>query len=103
MKKMTLLSAFALLLSSCSWVDLTDNGKNVAVLGVDEVVNCDKLGNTSTSVPDRVGFKRSAAKVALELETLARNWAAEQGGDTIVPTSPVRNGERSYDMYKCRL
>lgn len=103
MKKITFLSVLVLMLSACSWVDLSDDGKNVAVLGVDEVSNCDRLGSTSTSVADRVVFQRSTAKVALELETLARNWAAEQGGDTIVPTSPVRNGERSYDMYKCRL
>ena len=32
---------------------------------------------------------------------LARNAAADMGGDTIVPTSAVNEGKRSYAVYKC--
>jgi len=32
---------------------------------------------------------------------MARNSAATMGGDTVVATSPVNEGERSLDVYQC--
>lgn len=91
-----------LFLGGCTWVDLTDQGKNVAVLPAEEVEECIRVGETTVSVLDKVILSRSAEKVESELETLARNSAAERAGDSIVPTSPVEDGSRDYDIYRCR-
>ena len=46
--------------------------------------------------------QRKPGKVAEELERLARNEAAELGGDRIVALGPVRDGQRSYAVFACR-
>jgi hypothetical protein len=89
-------------LSACSWVKLTPGGEKVRVLGADEVSTCKELGDTTVSLLAKVaGFNRNEDQVAKELATLARNAAAGMGGDTIVPTSAVKEGKRSYAVYKC--
>ncbi len=64
---------------------------------------CEKLGATHSKTSDTVWiFARSDRKVKAELETLARNEAAEMGGNVIVPRGPVSvDGRRSYDVYRC--
>ena len=89
-------------LGGCTWVNLSDEGKNVAVLTSEEVNECIRVGETTVSVVDKVVFRRSADKVEIELETLARNGAAERGSDAIVATSPVQDGTRGYNIYRCR-
>lgn len=91
-----------LFLSGCTWVDLTDQGQNVAILPVEEVQECIHVGDITVSVVDKVILSRSAEKVATELQTLARNAAAERAADSIVATSPVQDGTRDYDIYRCR-
>lgn len=91
-----------LFLGGCTWVDLTDQGQNVAVLPAEEVQECIHVGDTTVSVVDKVILSRSDEKVATELETLARNAAAERAADSIVATSPVRDGTRNYEIYRCR-
>jgi len=39
--------------------------------------------------------------VTEELVTLAKNRAAEKGGDSIVAKGPASEGEMSFDIYKC--
>ncbi|HQV89742.1 MAG TPA: DUF4156 domain-containing protein, partial [Nitrosomonas sp.] len=62
---------------------------------------CKKIGKVNTKVVSEVVFNRDAEKVAGELADLARNEAATLGGDTIVPTSEIIDGRRSYDVYQC--
>lgn len=91
------------LMTACTWVKLSPDGKNVAVLTAMDVQECRLTGETTVNVRDKVGLQRSADKVRLELETLARNAAAERGGDVVVPTSGVKpGGERDYNIYRCR-
>lgn len=93
----------AALLCACTWVQLTPNGAQVRVRELDEVMECQKLGSTGARTSDHVGiFQRHPEKVAKELESLARNEAANMGGDTIVAVSPIAGGERRYDVYRCR-
>ena len=89
-------------LVSCTWVKLTGEGSNVAVMTAQQVGNCTRVGETTVMVRDKVVFQRDPEKVTRELETLARNSAATRGGDTVVATSAVRGGERDYDIYQCR-
>ena len=90
------------LASGCSFVKLTREGENVAVLQLSEVANCEQVASTTVSVVNKVVVNRSPQTVATELRTLARNHAASRGGDAIVATSNVANGEQSYNIYRCR-
>ena len=100
--KVFLIAGVALLASGCSWVELTPGGDNVAVLSAAEVTNCTAVGVTTVAVQDRVVVQRTPETVEEELRTLARNSAAQRGGDTVVASGVVQNGQQSYDIYRCR-
>lgn len=104
MRKMHWLLLFPLVaMSACTWVETTDSGQQVRLATYNQVANCKKIGKTTVSVLDRVGFiSRSAEKVAEELQVLARNGAAEMDGDTIVAAGAISAGEQSFDVYRCR-
>ena len=95
--------ALVMVLVGCSWVRLTPAGENVAVLTMGEVANCTQVAETTVTVRDRVILARSPERVTQELHVLARNSAATRNGDAVVPTGPVENGSRSYNVYRCRL
>jgi hypothetical protein len=89
-------------LSACTWVKPTDAGRNVRLAAYDQVGQCKKLGKATVSVLDKVGFiSRSENKVDEELQTLARNSAAEMGGDAIVAAGAESKGEQPFDVYRC--
>lgn len=102
-QKMVFLLAFSLLLlAGCTWVKPTAEGEKVRVLEAKEVTSCKSLGSTTATLADKVvGIKRKPQKVKKELETLARNSAADLGGDTIVATSEVVSGKQSFAVYRC--
>ncbi len=98
------LSSFALILplTACTWVKLTDGGTAVSVVE-SAPKECKKLGSTtSTTKADIASIDRGSNKVAVELETLARNAAAGMSGDTITPETEVsENGEQRFGIYRC--
>ncbi len=90
------------LLKACTWVELTEGGQAVTqVSSVPET--CKRLGTTSsTTKADIASIDRSSKKVATELQTLARNAAANMGGDTIVAETEIsENGEQRFSIYRC--
>ena len=89
-----------LMLSSCTWVKLTAEGENVAVLVASEVADCTRTGTTTVEVLDRAVIDRDSDKVAVELRTLAINLAADRG-KVIVPSTGVTNGEQTFIIYRC--
>ena len=91
----------AILVSGCATLKLTEGGNKVRVLDPAEVTSCKNLGRTNTSVTARVVFERPAEAVAEELETVARNSAANMGGDTIVPLTVIEDGKQTFVVYKC--
>ena len=96
------LTIAVLLIAGCTWVKPTIEGEKVRVLDASEVTSCKSLGSTTASLADKVaGVKRKPQKVQKELETLARNSAAELGGDTIVALSEVLNGKQTFAVYRC--
>jgi hypothetical protein len=97
------IAGLAALAGSCTWVKLTDPGTGVRVATVAQVSSCKKLGATHTKTSTRIGFfSRSPQKIDSELESLARNEAADMGGDTIVSQGPASSeGRRSFDVYRC--
>lgn len=93
----TLLSA-----AGCSFVKPDPGAEAVRLLEENQIAECESRGSVKVSVLDRViGLDRHQEDVENNLETLARNHAAEVGADTIVPLGPVENGERRYGVYRC--
>jgi hypothetical protein len=95
--------AFVSLASACTWVKLTPEAERVRLADVSAVSECEKLGKVHTTTRQKVGlFSRSQAKVQKELATLARNDAARMGGDTVAGVTEVRDGGRTFDIYRCK-
>ena len=87
---------------ACTWVPLTNEGQGVRILSQSEVVDCEKIGETKARTSDRVViFSRTDRKVREELDSLARNEAADLGGDTIVRIGTATNGRQSFGVYRC--
>lgn len=102
MKKLIIAAAATLSLSACSWVQVTPGGQSVRLVqNLDGVAGCKELGATTSTVMSKFFIERDYDKVARELADLARNSAAELGGDTIVPTSQINDGKRNFGVYKC--
>ncbi len=98
----TLSLILALTATGCTWVKPTPGGEKVRILSAEEVGACQELGKTTASLRDKVlGINRAAAKVQWELRTLASNSAANMGGDTIVPVTPIKDGQQTFAVYKC--
>ncbi len=90
------------IVGGCTWVQPEDGAEEVRLVEKRHVEGCQRLGSTTTEVRDRVAaVQRRPGKVEEELDTLAKNSAAEAGGDTLVATSDVRDGRRTYDIYRC--
>jgi len=97
------IAGLAALAGGCTWVKLTEPGEQVRVGTVAQVASCTKLGATHTKTSNRIAFfSRSQKKIDSELESLARNEAADMGGDTIVAQGPTSSeGRRSFDVFRC--
>ena len=88
--------------SACTWVTPAEDAANVAIVEARHITTCERIGVTSASVRDRVGFiNRSDRRVAEELATLAKNSAASMGGDTLVASSEIDEGVQEFIVYRC--
>jgi len=88
--------------SGCTWVKATQTGQMVSVASFEQVKDCQNLAKVTVAVLDRVAFiPRSAEQVSGELETMAKNSAAELDGDTVVAVSKVIDGEQAFNVYRC--
>lgn len=102
MKKIIVLFVAGLLISACTWVELSDEGKKIRIVGMEDVKTCKKLGKVTVSLKHQIaGFDRNEKKVKHELETLARNTAIDMKGDSIVPASKIKNGKQTFAVYRC--
>ena len=89
-------------LSACTWVKPTMSAEAVRVAYNGDVTGCREAGQISVSVADKVGFyHRPELKVRDELETLARNQAAELPADTIKAATEPHDGEQKFTAYVC--
>ena len=96
------LLSVAALAAACTWVKPTGGGDRVRVAYDGNVSGCRDAGSISVSVADHVGpYDRPALKVRDELETLARNQAAEIPADTIKASSEPHDGEQKFEAYFC--
>jgi len=101
MKKILCVAVTVLIVGACSGLKLTDAGEKVRVLDPDEVTSCRELGRTNTTVTSKIIVDRPPEAISKELRIVARNSAANMGGDTIVPLTIVENGAQTFLVYKC--
>ena len=89
-------------LSACTWVEPTKEGSEVLLVKSHNVQSCQHLGSTRATVKHEIGpVTRSEEKVTEELVTLAKNHAADMGGDSIVAAGPMTDGSMNFNIYKC--
>ena len=101
-KKIILVVALGAIITACAVPKLNEGGEKARVLSSSEVSSCKKLGKTSATVLGKVlGLDRPIEAMTKELQTIARNSAANMGGDTIVPLAKIKNGSQSFTVYKC--
>jgi len=88
--------------AGCTWVKPTSGGDAVRVAYDGNVSGCRDAGAITVSVTNKVAFyERSNITVRDELETLARNQAADLPADTIKPTSEPKDGSQHFEAYTC--
>jgi hypothetical protein len=86
----------------CTWVGISDEGRDVVVLPNAELIDCERIADTRSRVPRKVWFvPRRGVDVEKELETLARNEAALLGGNVVSPMGQERAGQREFAVYRC--
>ena len=94
----------ALVALACQWVPVTPGGERVRIGTAAEVAACTQLGTVTGKTTVTVGpMARDEAKVAREVESLARNEAATMGANVIVPKGPLDWDQRSYAAYRCDM
>ncbi len=92
----------AMIVSACTWVQLTAEGEKVRVLSDAEVTQCTLVGQTTANTTEKLaGVKRHDNALEFELTSLARNSAANLGGDTIVPAGSIVDGKQTFKVYRC--
>lgn len=93
-----------LALSACqSWVQLTPEGAAVTLVGdAAKVSPCTRVGRANVQTLGKIaGVERGGQRLQDELLTLARNEAADLGGDTVVPESLITDGRQVFGVYRC--
>lgn len=95
-------SAVAMALSACTFVDIQPGGKGIRVAPSGTPLTCEKRGEISVSVKDRLGpLERGELKVRDELEVLARNEAPGLGADTVQAMDEPMDGEQRFSAWRC--
>lgn len=90
-------------LAGCTFVKPSEQAVGVRVGAAADVVNCQRLGQTTVSTLAKVaGLPRYESSIQDELNTLARNSGANMGGDTVVPAAPQKEGNQTFIIYRCR-
>jgi len=91
-----------LLPAACTWVDLNEDAKNVEIIDASSASDCRLLGTAATKSAAKVGIlQRKDMKVSQEVQTLARNSAAEMGGNAISAADEFKDGQQTFKVYLC--
>ena len=90
-------------INACSsWVQVTTEGQGVRLANSNDVSNCTRIGRARSKTLSRVVvIERGGERLQEELLSLARNEAADLGGNVVVPESLIELGEQSFGVYRC--
>ncbi|MGQ5524027.1 DUF4156 domain-containing protein [Chitinimonas sp. PSY-7] len=94
----------AVSLGACApFVPLKPAAEAIQISNLEATTACTLKGSVRVKVLNNLGpVTRDEGKVIIELNTLARNSAVEQGGDTVAAAGPIVDGEREYKVFRCR-
>lgn len=91
-----------IILSACTWVDLSKQGEKVKLATAADVTQCKLLGSTNATTQAVVaGVRRHQNAIDYELSTLARNAAVNLEGDTVVAQDREVDGKQTFNVYRC--
>jgi len=89
--------------SGCQWVNPASGADQVSLVKPAHVINCKKLGTTTSTVKAKIGFvERKEQKVTEELVTLAKNEAAKLGADSIIALDEATNNSQTFAIFSCQ-
>jgi hypothetical protein len=87
---------------ACTWVDLDEAAQDVALIDASQAAACKLIGSAASMSADKVGLlNRKDAKVAVEVLTLAKNSAAEMGGNAVSAVDDLKDGRQTFNVYLC--
>jgi hypothetical protein len=89
-------------LSACTFVPIQPAGVQVRVAAPNQPLACERLGEITVSVQDRIGpIARNELRIRDELEVLARNEAPALGADTVQALGEPMDGEQRFRAWRC--
>jgi hypothetical protein len=98
-----LLMLVVLLASACTSVKPVPEVQEVRLVQPSQISGCQFAGITTVSVKaDAASLARKGKQVLTELVSLARNEAVKLKGDTIVPATDMKDGEQTFNVYRCQ-
>lgn len=101
MMRMAAMVAGVLTVSGCTLAPLDSAANGVRVVSAAPAA-CTEKSEIEVSVTGNVGpIDRNALRVKDELETLARNEAAKQGGNVVMAVTSPEMGEQRFKVYRC--
>lgn len=106
MKRFVLLmsvTASVAVATGCTWVKPTTSGERVSVVTNEQANYCEKLGQTRVTTQSKLGiFSRDDKKIGEELITMARNSAADMGGNGVIALTQVSpEGKQTFAILRC--
>ena len=103
MKNIILLLGVLLVVAGCASPELTLQGSKVDVGNESDLKRCQMLGSTRLSLaPTHVEWM-GEDQMKRQLTIEARNFAAEIGGNMILPVDAIEEGKQSFKIYNCPL
>jgi hypothetical protein len=100
--KLLLVVLMVSLTASCTWVKVSEEAKMVQVRDINDVSDCNRLGETTAMSKAKVaGVTRKVKKFEGELETIARNRAVKMNGNTIAAKGPAEGDEQVFVVLSC--
>ncbi len=88
--------------AGCSLFRSVQEADDVRVVHTADVQDCTEIATTEVSLtPGTMESHRSDEDVAGALETLAREAAAQIGGNTAVARSEIDNRSQLFTVYRC--
>jgi hypothetical protein len=103
--KIVSISALSSVMLGCgasNWVQLTAPAQQVSLALPAQVTNCTRVGTSTANALDKLAFlQRGSQKLQEELVTLARNEAADMGGNRVVAESTITEGRQTFGVFRC--
>lgn len=94
--------AVGMLVAACTIIEPLKGSEAIQLVNDDQTDDCELIARANIQVLDKVLFvNRSEQAMSANLDVLAKNEAVKLGGNTIVATGEITDGQRIYHIYRC--